>query len=357
MLSPPQKKISSETWEQVKQELYQQAKKLDILAIGVSSAQRSSRFKQYEEWITAGYHGDMHYLARPDRLARRRNPEIILAQIKVIISVLMAYWPKQFPEADQDPRYGRISCYAWGFDYHDLLASKLKHLSQWLVDNIGGQAVYYVDTGAIQERDLAACANLGFIGKNTMLIHPRYGSGVFIGQILSTQPIPIDPPKSMPNCGNCRNCLDACPTGALIEPYILDSRRCISYLTIELKDEIPDNFRSKIANHIYGCDICQRVCPWNRFAHNHSSLSEISIPITPLLKDLIQIDNSDFDRLFHNSPIHRIKRSRLLRNVAIAIGNSGDKQAIPILHQAHRDPDPLIQTHTAWALQKLHFAS
>jgi epoxyqueuosine reductase len=218
------------------------------------------------------------------------------------------------------------------------------------------QTRVYVDTGAILERDHAESAGLGFTGKNTMLIAPRRGSWFFLGEILTTVPLPPDIPAAMPSCGRCQRCLEACPTNAFPQPYVLDARRCISYLTIELKGEIPHDLRPLMGNWIYGCDVCQLVCPFNRFAPASGEAAfwaqgwESAAP--PLL-DLLQLDEAGFQERYAHSPIKRIKRPRLLRNVCVAAGNWGDAAAVPHLTALLSDDSPLVRGHAAWALAQI----
>jgi epoxyqueuosine reductase len=340
----------------LKAKLRREAARLGLHTAAFTSAAPASTLAEYEAWVDAGYHGEMGYLARDDRLARRRDLNVILDGVQSLVCVALPYWPGSFPDTWDDPMHGAVSCYAWGTDYHKILEKKLKTLGKWLLQEGGGQAKWYVDTGAIQERELGARSGLGFIGKNTLLIHPRYGSGVFLGELLTTLPLPPDESPPMPDCGRCQKCLDACPTDAFIGPYQLDARKCISYLTIELKGSIPEDLRPQIGNRIYGCDICQQVCPWNGFAGTGDSPLWGSPPeevTTPKLIELMALDDEAFLARFQSSPIRRLKRPRLLRNVAVALGNSQNPEAADVLHEATNDPEPLIREHALWALEKL----
>ncbi|MEM1007732.1 MAG: tRNA epoxyqueuosine(34) reductase QueG [Myxococcota bacterium] len=349
---------SSKEWDAYKQQLRSFAQHLGFAHVGFTHAQPASTLHHYEAWLAKGYHGEMRYLAREDRLERRRDLNVILPGVQSLIFFTLKYWPGQFPKNQSDPRCGVVSCYAWGEDYHKHIDTKLKTIAQWLEQNFGGSTKRYVDTGAIQERDLGARAGLGFIGKNTMLIHPRYGSGFFIGELLSTLPFPPDRESRMPNCGTCTQCLVECPTQAFVAPYILDARRCISYLTIELKGSIPISLRPLLGNMIYGCDICQQVCPWNRFAGDQPSPlwgSPSEHVTTPKLLNLIKLTPEQFQHHFANSPIRRIGHTRLLRNVAVALGNTHDASLTPHLVQALQQHNhPLLQEHLSWSLQQLH---
>jgi epoxyqueuosine reductase len=342
-------------------ELRDQAASLGFNGLGVSSAAPARRLDAYLNWIENGHHGEMGYMARQDRVERRRNPQIILPGVQSIISLGLSYSTTQIPpQIAQNPSRGRISNYAWGIDYHDLIIPKLEVLATWLRDlKPGTQSRVYVDTGAVLERDHAETSGLGFTGKNTMLIAPQRGSWFFLGEILTTLVLPTTPPITMPSCGSCHRCLDACPTGAFPAPYKLDARRCISYLTIELKGWIPGNLRPLMGNWIYGCDICQDVCPFNRFAEpdNEWEFKPVNIDAAaPLLLDILALDDEAFNERFERSPIKRIKRGRLLRNACVAVGNWGHRSAVPSLVELLKDPNPLLRGHAAWALHQIRDA-
>ncbi len=339
--------------------LKEQAQKLGFSMIGVVAARPGKRLAAYKQWLANGYHGRMSYLSRPDRLARRENLNVILPGVRSIVCVGLDYETLKLPtNIANDPARGRISNYAWGSDYHDWMTPRLKELAQWLAQQTGAgiESKVYVDTGAILERDHAETAGLGFTGKNTMLIGPQRGSWFFLGELLTTAELIPDTPQPMPGCGRCTSCLEACPTAAFPAPYVLDARRCISYLTIELKGWIPRELRPLMGNWVYGCDICQVVCPFNRFApksivaHFRPSTYDTAAP--PLL-DLLTLDEISFQNRFANSPIKRIKRERLLRNASVAAGNWTDKTAVPALTRLLADPEPIVRGHAAWALQKI----
>ena len=339
-------------------ELAARAHDLGFDTIGVSVGSPAQRLDAYLDWVKDGRHGEMGYMARPDRVQRRQDPQVILPGVKSIISVGLSYATLKLPpRIAHDPARGRVSNYAWGLDYHDVMEPRLEELAAWLRGkDAAAQHRVYVDTGAILERDHAQAAGLGFTGKNTMLIAPRSGSWFFLGELLTTLPIPPTPPPVMPSCGSCHKCLDACPTGAFPAAYELDARRCISYLTIELKGWIPRDLRPLMGNWIYGCDICQDVCPFNRFAktttepafqpHNLDAMA-------PPLVDILALDEAQFNERFADSPIKRIKRGRLLRNACVAAGNWGDTAAMPALANLLTDPEPLIRGHAAWALSRI----
>jgi epoxyqueuosine reductase len=339
-------------------ELRKRAAHLGFNRVGVSIARPAHRLDAYLRWIKKGCHGEMGYMVRADRVERREKPQIILPELQSIISVGLTYSTRQVPpEIAADPGRGRISNYAWGVDYHDLMTPRLEELAAWLRDlDPQAKSRVYVDTGAILERDHAETAGLGFTGKNTMLIAPRNGSWFFLGEILTTLKLPPTPPARMPSCGSCHRCLDACPTQAFPAPYELDARRCISYLTIELKGWIPRELRPLMGNWIYGCDVCQEVCPFNRFAEPTAEPgfqpADIDSVAPPLLY-ILTLDNETFKERFRNSPIKRIKRGRLLRNACVAAGNWGDRSAVPALAKLLQDPDPILRGHAAWALRQI----
>lgn len=342
-------------------ELKAQALALGFSMVGVIPAAPGRRLDAYRAWIAAEMHGAMGYMARPDRIARREDLNVILPGVQSLVCVGLDYsWLSPPEEIANDPSRGRISNYAWGADYHNILTPRLQALADWLREAAAEEQVaskVYVDTGAILERDHAETAGLGFTGKNTMLIHPQRGSWMFLGELLTTLPLAYDTPRPMPSCGRCTNCLEACPTAAFPQPYVLDARRCISYLTIELKGWIPRELRPLMGNWIYGCDICQVVCPFNRFAPGTAEPAfrppEWNATAPPLV-ELLRLDEVGFQQRFANSPIKRIKRRGLLRNVCVAAGNWGDPAAVPALSDLlHNDPEPLIRGHAAWALRQI----
>jgi epoxyqueuosine reductase len=337
------------------EQICKKAHNLGFDLAGVAPAFPAPRTDAYLAWLAQGRHGELTYMARPDRVERRLNPALILPDARSVICVGLNYYPGAPPQGRaQGPSYGAVSNYAWGLDYHDLMVSRLEELAAF-VSTETGQATtrLYVDTGPVLERAYAAAAGLGFIGKNTCLVHPKAGSWLFLGEILTD--VELEPTSSMikASCGTCRRCLDACPTGALLAPYVLDARRCISYLTIELKGSIPREMRPLMGNWIYGCDVCQQVCPWQRFArptHERALRAEGPDRAAPSLLKLIEIDEEQFHQRYTGTPILRIGRARLLRNVAVALGNAGDERAVPALTKALTDTEPLVREHATWAL-------
>ena len=289
----------------------------------------------------------MAWLARGEE--KRCDPQQVLAGARSIIVVALNYWQGE-PEAPASPAVsGRIARYAWGDDYHDVMLSKLEQLSEFLAEQ-GGRQKCYVDTGPILERDHAAEAGIGWHGKSTMLIDPTLGTWFFLAEILTTLELPGDAPQPA-RCGTCVRCITACPTGAITEAHRLDARRCISYLTIELKGSIPLEFRPLIGDRIYGCDDCLDACPWNRFAVVSREAAFAAGPATRMpLRDYLGLDEAQFRALFRSSPIKRIKRQGFLRNVCVALGNVGNRLDLPALQRAASDPQPLIAEHAAWAI-------
>ncbi len=301
------------------EDLQAQARRLGFDRMGVSPpAPPPQAVRAYREWLAANYHGEMAYMARPDRVARREDPSLILPGVRAVVCVAVNYYPGDHPVLTDGPR-GRVSRYAWGMDYHDWMIPRLEELAAFIRARTGGTARHraYTDTGPVLERALAAQAGLGFIGKNTCLIHPRSGSWLFLGEILVDVDLPFTGPPMPPRCGTCTRCLDACPTGALVAPYMLDARRCISYLTIEYRGEIPADLQERMEDWIYGCDVCQEVCPWNRFARPTAVPEFRAASVdraVPLLADLLGLDDATFRVRFRGTPIARIGRERLRRN-------------------------------------------
>lgn len=340
--------------------LKEEARKLGFNMVGVVAARPGRRLGAYLTWLERQYHGEMGYLARPDRVVRRQDPRAIVPGAQAIVCVGLDYHTLDLPpELAHDPSRGRISNYAWQLDYHDVMTPRLEELARWLqaASQEPVQSRAYVDTGAILERDHAESAGLGFTGKNTMLIQPRRGSWFFLGELLTTALLqPDEPTTTMPSCGRCTRCLTACPTNAFPTPYTLDARRCISYLTIELKGWIPQDLRPLLGNWIYGCDVCQEVCPFNRFAPE--TVEQAFRPVSwdaaaPQLLDLLTLDETAFRTRYTHSPIKRIGRGRFLRNVCVAVGNWGSPSVIPALTDLLQDAEPLVRGHAAWALGQI----
>ncbi len=343
--------------------IIERAYELGFDMAGIAPAVPAPTLDAYLRWIEAGYHGEMGYMARPDRIARRKDLNVILPGAKSLVVVGMNYYTGDIDQAVGDESRGRISNYAWGGDYHDVMLPKLEELGQYIEQEAGAEKVAtraYVDTGAILERGHGEQAGLGFVGKNTMLIHPRMGSFFFLGVMITTAELIDDQgigEKQMPGCGSCTRCIEQCPTGAIIAPYVVDARRCISYLTIELKGSIPIELRPLMGNRVYGCDICQTACPWQRFAaesEKRETFSATSIDrALPPLPTLLGLSAGEFETMFRGSAIQRIKQERLVRNACVAAGNSGDRGLGEMLIALLRDESPIVRGHAAWALGRL----
>ena len=322
---------------------------------GIAAAQPSPTLAAYLRWIDGGMHGAMAYLARPDRVERRRNLDAILPGAQSLIIVGLDY-QSRLTDADllEDPSRGRIAAYAWGADYHDLMGRRLNAFADWLAEAAGCDSKVYVDTGAILERSHGQQAGLGFIGKNTMLIHPRRGSSFFIGEIITTLAFDeYDEPGRETMCGTCARCLAACPTDAFPAPFTLDARRCISYHTIENRGFIDRELRADFGNWIFGCDICMDVCPFQRFARDADEPDFAPADIeraAPQLTDVLSLTDATFAARYHGTPLQRVKRDGLVRNACIAAGNWRDERAIPHLIQLLYDESAIVRGHAAWAL-------
>jgi epoxyqueuosine reductase len=337
------------------------AREMGFDAVGIAPAHPSAHGDAYDRWIALGMHGEMGYLSREDAVLKRRNPAVLVPGARSAVMVALHYDPRGAADdgADAvDASRGVVARYARNDDYHDLMKERLTALQGWIGEHlvpVGGRA--YVDTGAVLERELAQRAGLGWQGKNTMLIHPRRGSYFFIGEVLLDVELEYDDAAVKDHCGTCHRCLDACPTGALLGrdaggAPVMDARRCISYLTIELKGPIPRHLRPLIGNRVYGCDICQEVCPWNRFsaATGEQAFRPREGMDGPSLVEWMTMSQDEFSRRFKGSPIKRAKRRGLLRNVAVALGNWGSPEAVPALAVALNDDEPLVRGHAAWAL-------
>ncbi|HMC28807.1 MAG TPA: tRNA epoxyqueuosine(34) reductase QueG [Verrucomicrobiae bacterium] len=344
----------------MKERVRQRALDLGFDACRFTTAEPPVYSEQFKRWIAQGQHGEMSYLAR--NASKRANPDLVLSGAKSVITLAVSYATTEEMRSGAQSRKklsadqfrGIVARYARFTDYHDVIGEKLKALIAFVHQLSGSECLWYVDTGPLLERDLAQRAGLGFIGKHTNLISRTLGNWIFLSEIITTAE--FEPDDSEQNhCGSCTQCLEACPTGAITAPFQLDARRCISYLTIELKGSIPVEFRREIGNRIYGCDDCLQVCPWNRFAregnlmkpHARADLSQME------LLELLSLDDAAFKQRFAGTPILRTKRRGLLRNVCIALGNVGDVCALPALTRAAADPEPLIVEHATWAIREI----
>ncbi|HEV2079344.1 MAG TPA: tRNA epoxyqueuosine(34) reductase QueG [Allosphingosinicella sp.] len=335
--------------------LEEEARRLGFSALGVARADAAPKTaERLREWLDLGSHGDMIWME--ETAERRGSPAGLWPEVRSVISLGMSYAPAADPLAlAEAPEHGRISVYAQGADYHDVIKKALKALARWLVAEAPCDLKVFVDTAPVMEKPLAEAAGLGWQGKHTNLVSRSDGSWLFLGAIYTTLELGPNEPHRV-HCGSCSACLDACPTNAFPSPYRLDARRCISYLTIEHKGPIPHEFREAIGNRIYGCDDCLAVCPWNRFA-DAARRNQAFVPraelAAPALADLLALDDVSFRTVFAGSPIKRIGRDRMVRNAAIAAGNSRQPALLPRLQPLIEDPDPVVAEAARWAVERL----
>jgi epoxyqueuosine reductase len=335
----------------LKSQLISFARQIGFDSCRIAACDTPAHATEFRQWLRQGAHGEMNYMQRGEE--KRCEPQKVLPGAKSIVVLALNYFQGEGIRRSQIAATGKVARYAWGDDYHDVIAAKLDKLDQFLRD-FDGQQKCYVDTGPILERDHAAQAGIGWHGKNTMLIDERLGTWFFLAEILTTIELPADQPLE-DRCGTCERCIKACPTGAITAPHRLDARRCISYLTIELKGYIPLEFRPLIGDRIFGCDDCLDVCPWNRFAQvSHETAFSARESTTGMaLREYLRLSDAEFRQLFKNSPIKRIKRRGFLRNVCVALGNAGDVSDLPALERAAADPEPLIAEHAGWAIEQI----
>jgi epoxyqueuosine reductase len=343
-----------------------EARRLGFDLVGITTPDPPAHFSNYEAWLDADLHGEMSYLATDRARSRRANPRAVLEECRSILMLGASYrsptispgTTHQAPALKPTARNvangkapgGKVAAYAWNPDYHDVFPPRFKALVTFIEAQVGHPVAHrwYTDTGPLLERDLAQRAGLGWIGKNTCLIAPGLGSYFLLAEILLDLDLEPDPPFQADRCGSCTRCLRACPTGCILADRTMDARRCISYLTIELKGAIPPDLRSMMGEWVFGCDVCQQVCPWNRFAAAHSGVGDID-----LLADF-SLTPEEFNRRFRGTPRMRAKRRGYLRNVAVALGNAREVVAIPMLVQALLyEPESLVRGHAAWALGQM----
>jgi len=338
----------------IREAIRAKAYELGFEAVGFAAPEAGAEAERHlARFIELGYHGDMGWLAA--NAERRASPTALWDEAKSIIVLGLNYGPSHDPLAllDRTER-GAVSVYAQGADYHDLIKRRLRALAGWLAEHHACEVKLFVDTAPVMEKPIAARAGIGWQGKHTNLVSREFGSWLFLGEIYTTLALTPDAPEE-DRCGSCARCQEVCPTHAFPAPYRLDARRCISYLTIEHKGHIPREFRVAMGNRIYGCDDCLAVCPWNKFAartREYAFLPRLELT-APRLADLAQLDDEGFRRVFAGSPIKRIGRDRFVRNVLIAIGNSGDHGCAPIVERLLVDPSPLVRAMAIWALAKL----
>ncbi|PZO90204.1 MAG: tRNA epoxyqueuosine(34) reductase QueG [Sphingomonas sanxanigenens] len=339
----------------LKKALKAEAERLGFVACGVArAARRWLPGDRLMTWIGEGMHGQMTWME--DRAEQRAAPAALWPEARSVIALGMSYAPAEDPmRLAAEPQIGRISVYAQGGDYHDVVKRNLKALARWLVAEAGGDVKVFVDTAPVMEKPVSQLAGLGWQGKHSNLVSRDHGSWLFLGAIMTTQEIAPDD-VAEDRCGSCDACRQACPTDAFPAPYRLDARRCISYLTIEHKGPIPHEYRAAIGNHIYGCDDCLAACPWNKFAASaaaNKAFAPRAELAAPDLADLLALDDPGFRRVFAGSPIKRIGRDRMVRNCLIAAGNSGDDALVKSVERLLDDPAPAVRGAAVWALARL----
>ncbi|UUL81357.1 tRNA epoxyqueuosine(34) reductase QueG [Sphingomonas qomolangmaensis] len=334
------------------------AAELGFVACGIAAADSAPRTgERLRQWLHDGMHGDMIWMEA--RAHHRESPAGLWPEVRSVIALGMSYAPAADPLALADAHdVGRISVYAQGADYHDVVKRALKALGRWLATEAGCDLKVFVDTAPVMEKPLSEAAGLGWQGKHTNLVSRAHGSWLFLGAIYTTLDLAPDTPGS-DACGSCDACQRACPTDAFPQPYRLDARRCISYLTIEHAGPIPHEFRKGIGNRIYGCDDCLAVCPWNKFAATAArnlAFAPRAELTAPMLSDLLALDDAGFRQVFAGSPIKRIGRNRMIRNCLIAAGNSGNGALLPAVGVLRDDPDPVVAEAAGWAHDQLTFS-
>ncbi|HET6573936.1 MAG TPA: tRNA epoxyqueuosine(34) reductase QueG [Fimbriiglobus sp.] len=344
-----------------------EAHRLGFSLTGIAPATEADGFARFEAWLDAGYAGEMAYLHQ--YRAERRHPRSVVEEVRSVLMLGMEHGggargkgqgareerasslaPCPLPLAP-----GRVAAYAHGPDYHRFVWDRENELADWLMREVPGcVALGVTDTAPLLERDFARRAGLGWVGKNTMLINTERGSFFFLGALLTDLELRSDPPHEASHCGTCTACLDACPTGAFPESGVLDARRCVSYLTIELRSPIPAELREGVGDWLFGCDVCQDVCPWNR----HAAAGPIAFPSDPSLAtldpvELLSLSDAEFRQRFRGTSFFRARRSGLLRNAAVVLGNVGDERALPTLEKAAHDDDEVIRDAARWAIDKI----
>ncbi len=340
------------------QALKQYARQLGFTLAGITNPQRPEHFDIFQNWLNAGQQAQMDYLADQTAIDRRADPRLILPECRSILVLAIPYSNPATSSPPGPSPHGKVAAYAWGADYHLVIPERLKALVDFLEAQVGQPIPnrWYTDTGPILERDLAMRAGLGWIGKNTCLINPQSGSYFLLAEILLGIDLPFDQPFTSDHCGSCTRCIDACPTDCILPNRTIDSRRCISYLTIENKAEIPEDLRPLMGNWVFGCDICQTVCPWNiRFAPASGDPAFAARPDvpSPSLIDDLSLQPQAFNTKFKDSPLKRAKRRGYLRNLAVAAANSGQMIVLPVLKSAAQDDEALVREHAEWAINQL----
>lgn len=332
-------------------QIKERARQAGFSVAGIAPVEASPELLHYPEWLKAGYAGTMEYLKKHQ--AARMDPGLLLEDARSVIVCAVNYNTAP-PRTSYDALRAWISRYAWGLDYHDTIKARLREFAEWIQTHAGCRTRTFVDTGPVNERVFAKYAGLGWFGKNTCIINEKIGSWLFLGCILSDAVFDYDVPAP-DRCGTCTRCLDACPTGAFVAPYTLDSRKCISYQTIELRGDIPESDRPGIGHHLFGCDICQDVCPWNRRAPASTAAEFQPKPelLWPEIEKLLELDEAQWMQLIRGTALRRAKVRGLIRNLMVVAGNSGISAFVPALRRFLQHEDETIRRHASWAIHKL----
>jgi len=340
----------------MKERIRQRAQELGFDDCRFASAATPESASRLDDWLARGAHGEMAWIER--NAFKRRDPQQVLPGARSVVTLAVSYQRdlESRTSNTEDRTRGEVARYARHADYHDVLTAPLKQLTAFITElgDAGTRSLWYVDTGPILEREFAQRSGIGFVGKHTNVISRRFGNWILLAEILTTLELEPDAPEKN-RCGSCTRCLATCPTGAITAPFQLDARLCISYLTIELKGSIPIELRPAIGNRIFGCDDCLAVCPWNRFAQEGKLMREHARTDfnAPELLELLALNEAQFKERFAGTPILRTKRRGLLRNVCVALGNSGGSEAVSALEKASADPEPLIAEHARWAAARI----
>jgi len=347
----------------LKKIIQNEARRLGFTLAGVTTPDPPPHLQVFEDWLTQGRNASMGYLSDDRSRARRADLRLILPECKSILVLAVPYSdPSLQPDtsSEGDEARGRVAAYAWGADYHRVLPERLQALVKFIEEQVGRTVAnrWYTDTGPVLERELAQRAGLGWIGKNTCLISPKHGSYFLLAEIFLDLEIEPDSPFDTDQCGTCTRCIEACPIGCILPDRTIDAGRCISYLTIELKDDISPALRPLVGSWVFGCDVCQMVCPWNRFAapEGDPAFALRGDGSRPDLTRELELSPKDFNHKFKNSPIQRAKRRGYLRNVAVALGNKGQPEFIPVLEVALKDSEPMVRSHAAWAIERIRYS-